>query len=130
VSPKRAGLPVALKMRHNAHYVDELISRTDAAIGRMIRAKGNDVSLSVGPVYLNLVSGSNWGVATGPTLVVTLDPQVNARSPNLEDAVEMTPPVTDSEQRDVIMKLESGSLSLEQFSAWLQQRCARRSQPK
>ena len=38
VSPsRRAGLPVALKMRHNAHYVDEIISRTGAAIGRMIR---------------------------------------------------------------------------------------------
>jgi len=29
-------LPVALKMRHNAHYVEEIISRTGAAIGRMI----------------------------------------------------------------------------------------------
>jgi hypothetical protein len=129
VSPKRAGLPVALKMRHDAHYVDELISRTSAAIDRMIRARGSGVPLPVGPVYLNLVPGSNWGVATGPTLVVTLDPQVNARSPNLEDAVEMTPAATDSEQRDVIARLGSGSLSLEQFRVWLEQRCARRSQP-
>ena len=129
MSPKRAGLPVALKMRHNAHYVDELLSRTSAAIGRTIRAKGDGLPLSVGPVYLNLVPRTNWGVATGPTLVVTLDPQVNARSPNLEDAVEMTPAATDYEQRDVMAKLGSGSLSLEQFRAWLEQRCARRSRP-
>jgi len=37
VSVRRAGLPVSLKMRHNAHYVDEIISRTGAAIGRMLR---------------------------------------------------------------------------------------------
>jgi ParB family transcriptional regulator, chromosome partitioning protein len=36
VSVRRAGLPVTLKMRHNAHYVEEIISRTGAAIGRMI----------------------------------------------------------------------------------------------
>lgn len=36
VSSRRAGLPVALKMRHNAHYVEEMISRSGAAIGRMI----------------------------------------------------------------------------------------------
>ncbi len=36
MSARRAGLPVALKMRHNAHYVEEVISRTGAAIGRMI----------------------------------------------------------------------------------------------
>lgn len=33
---RRTGLPVALKMRHNAHYVEEMISRSGAAIGRMI----------------------------------------------------------------------------------------------
>jgi len=36
VSSRRTGLPVALKMRHNAHYVEEIISRSGAAIGRMI----------------------------------------------------------------------------------------------
>jgi ParB family chromosome partitioning protein len=36
VSVRRAGLPVELKMRHNAHYVEEMISRSGAAIGRMI----------------------------------------------------------------------------------------------
>jgi ParB family transcriptional regulator, chromosome partitioning protein len=36
VSNRRTGLPVALKMRHNAHYVEEIISRSGAAIGRMI----------------------------------------------------------------------------------------------
>jgi ParB family chromosome partitioning protein len=36
VSVRRAGLPVAVKMRHNAHYVEEMISRSGAAIGRMI----------------------------------------------------------------------------------------------
>jgi ParB family chromosome partitioning protein len=36
VSVRRPGLPVAVKMRHNAHYVEEIISRTGAAIGRMI----------------------------------------------------------------------------------------------
>ena len=36
MSVRRAGLPVAVKMRHNAHYVEEMISRTGAAIGRMI----------------------------------------------------------------------------------------------
>lgn len=36
MSARRAGLPVALKMRHNSHYVEEIISRTGAAIGRMI----------------------------------------------------------------------------------------------
>lgn len=33
---RRAGLPVALKMRHNAHYVEELTARSGAAIGRLI----------------------------------------------------------------------------------------------
>ena len=36
MSVRRAGLPLAVKMRHNAHYVEEIISRTGAAIGRMI----------------------------------------------------------------------------------------------
>ena len=36
MSSRRAGLPVTLKMRHNAHYVEEIISRSGAAIGRMI----------------------------------------------------------------------------------------------
>ena len=36
MSARRAGLPVTVKMRHNAHYVEEIISRTGAAIGRMI----------------------------------------------------------------------------------------------
>jgi len=44
VSVRRAGLPVSLKMRHNAHYVDEIISRTGAAIGRMIRIE--DIQLN------------------------------------------------------------------------------------
>ncbi len=36
MSARRTGLPVTLKMRHNAHYVEEIISRSGAAIGRMI----------------------------------------------------------------------------------------------
>ncbi len=36
MSSKRFGLPVTVKMRHDAHYVEEIISRTGAAIGRMI----------------------------------------------------------------------------------------------
>ena len=30
------GLPVTLKMRHDAHYVDQLASFSGAAIGRMV----------------------------------------------------------------------------------------------
>ena len=33
---RRTGLPVTGKMRHNAHYVEEIISRSGAAIGKMI----------------------------------------------------------------------------------------------
>jgi len=36
VSVRRAGLPITVKMRHNSHYVEEIVSRTGAAIGRMI----------------------------------------------------------------------------------------------
>ena len=36
MSGRRAGLPITVKMRHNAHYVEEIISRSGAAIGRMI----------------------------------------------------------------------------------------------
>ena len=36
MSARRPGLPVAVKMRHSAHYVEEIISRSGAAIGRMI----------------------------------------------------------------------------------------------
>jgi len=36
VSLRRSGLPLAIKMRHNAHYVEDIISRSGAAIGRMI----------------------------------------------------------------------------------------------
>lgn len=36
MSVRRAGLPVAVKMRHDAHYVEEIVSRSGAAIGRMI----------------------------------------------------------------------------------------------
>ena len=36
MSVRRAGLPLTVKMRHNAHYVEEITSRTGAAIGRMI----------------------------------------------------------------------------------------------
>ena len=34
---KRMGLPVALKMRHDAHYVEQLTSYSGAAVGRMIK---------------------------------------------------------------------------------------------
>lgn len=34
---KKAGLPVTLKMRHDAHYVESLASYSGAAVGRMIR---------------------------------------------------------------------------------------------
>ena len=33
---KRMGLPVTLKMRHDAHYVEQLASFSGAAIGRML----------------------------------------------------------------------------------------------
>ena len=33
---KRIGLPVTLKMRHDAHYVEQLASFSGAAVGRMI----------------------------------------------------------------------------------------------
>ena len=33
---KRIGLPVTLKMRHDAHYVETLTSYSGASIGRMI----------------------------------------------------------------------------------------------
>ena len=36
MSVRRAGLPFTLKMRHNSHYVEDIISRSGAAIGRMI----------------------------------------------------------------------------------------------
>ena len=36
MSVRRAGLPITVKMRHNSHYVEEIISRSGAAIGRMI----------------------------------------------------------------------------------------------
>jgi ParB family transcriptional regulator, chromosome partitioning protein len=36
---KRAGLPITLKMRHDAHYVESLTSYSGAAIGRMIPAE-------------------------------------------------------------------------------------------
>src|SRR5689334_16590021 len=36
VSVRRTGLPAIVKMRHDAHYVEEMISRSGAAIGRMI----------------------------------------------------------------------------------------------
>jgi ParB family transcriptional regulator, chromosome partitioning protein len=36
VSNQRTGLPVIVKMRHDAHYVDEVVARSGAAIGRMI----------------------------------------------------------------------------------------------
>ena len=36
MSVRRAGLPLAIQMRHSAHYVEDMISRSGAAIGRMI----------------------------------------------------------------------------------------------
>ena len=36
MSLRRSGLPAVVKMRHDAHYVEEIISRSGAAIGRMI----------------------------------------------------------------------------------------------
>ncbi len=36
MSGRRIGLPVTVKMRHDAHYVEDIISRSGAAIGRMI----------------------------------------------------------------------------------------------
>ena len=34
---KKSGLPVTLKMRHDAHYIEQLTSFSGAAVGRMIR---------------------------------------------------------------------------------------------
>lgn len=36
MSTKRSGLPLIVKMRHDAHYVEEMSARSGAAIGRMI----------------------------------------------------------------------------------------------
>jgi ParB family transcriptional regulator, chromosome partitioning protein len=36
VSARRVGLPLTVKMRHDSHYVEEIIARSGAAIGRMI----------------------------------------------------------------------------------------------
>ncbi|MGH9356805.1 MAG: ParB/RepB/Spo0J family partition protein [Terriglobia bacterium] len=36
MSSRRMGLPLTVKMRHDAHYVEDIISRSGAAIGRMI----------------------------------------------------------------------------------------------
>ena len=36
MSVRRAGLPTTVTMRHNSHYVEDIISRSGAAIGRMI----------------------------------------------------------------------------------------------
>lgn len=36
MSNRRAGLPVTVRMRHDSHYVEEIIARTGASIGRMI----------------------------------------------------------------------------------------------
>lgn len=36
MSLKRTGLPLVVKMRHDAHYVEEISARSGAAIGRMI----------------------------------------------------------------------------------------------
>ena len=36
MSVRRSGLPIAVQMRHSAHYVEDIISRSGAAIGRMI----------------------------------------------------------------------------------------------
>lgn len=36
MSVRRAGLPLSIQMRHSAHYVEDIISRSGAAIGRMI----------------------------------------------------------------------------------------------
>lgn len=36
MSSRRMGLPISVKMRHDAHYVEEIIARSGAAIGRMI----------------------------------------------------------------------------------------------
>lgn len=41
----------------------------------------------------------------------------------------LIPLATDDEQRDVIMKLGGGTLSIEQYSDWLQRRSALRAQP-
>lgn len=51
-------------------------------------SRGNGVSLSIDPVYMNVVPGTNWGVPTESSVVASLDPQVNVRSRNLENAVE------------------------------------------
>jgi hypothetical protein len=50
-------------------------------------AKGNGVSLSVAPPYVNALPGTNWGIPSA-SFVVTLDPQVAPCSSNLENAVE------------------------------------------
>ncbi|MGH9326127.1 MAG: ParB/RepB/Spo0J family partition protein [Terriglobia bacterium] len=36
MSSRRIGLPITVTMRHDAHYVEDIISRSGAAIGRMI----------------------------------------------------------------------------------------------
>jgi hypothetical protein len=50
--------------------------------------KGNGVSISVAPLYVNMVPGTNWGLPNASSVVVTLDPQVYVRSSNPESAVE------------------------------------------
>ena len=41
MSARRAGLPVTVTMRHNSHYVEDIISRSGAAIGRMAKGRAH-----------------------------------------------------------------------------------------
>ncbi len=50
-------------------------------------ARGNGVSFSVGPLYTN-APYTNWGVPSGPSFVITLDPQVNVGPVNLRNEGE------------------------------------------
>jgi ParB family chromosome partitioning protein len=36
ILPKRKGLPVRVKMRHEAHFVEELVARHEVAVGKMV----------------------------------------------------------------------------------------------
>src|SRR5579875_3123094 len=57
VSSRRIGLPVTVKMRHDAHYVEDIISRSGAAIGRMIAIE--QIQPNAHP------AGKGWGRSKG-----------------------------------------------------------------
>lgn len=84
---KRKGLPVRVKMRHQAHFVDELAARHDAPVGKMVPLS----AVETDPAQPRSAMGDLGELVSSIRDKGVLEPILVRPNPDLEEGVEPRP---------------------------------------